>query len=252
VRLFRYDLHSLTGAYAVDAIDDEAEREKFERHMSRCQQCAGEVRGLTETATRIGFAASRPPPEAMRGTVLTVIAQTRQLPPIVTQRRAKASTRRAVWTGRLPLLSSAFAAGCAGVAIVLLVVLVGTRHQLDRVQARNAALASVLNAPDSRSITQTTSDGGHATLVFSLRRHAMIFTSHGLPPPPPGKVYELWLIGPPHVRPAGLLGPGQAGQAGPVVAQGVVKGDNFGITIEPAGGTKTPTTTPILDVPLRH
>ena len=30
--------------------------------MRRCQQCVGEVRGMTETATRLAFAASQPAP----------------------------------------------------------------------------------------------------------------------------------------------------------------------------------------------
>ena len=247
----RYDLHALSGAYAVDAIDDEAEQEKFERHMHRCQQCAGEVRGLTETATRLALAASRPPPAGMRDQVLTAVAQTRQLPPVVEQRRRARRPRAAIWTGRLPLLSYGFAAVCVGVAIVLFAVLTGTRDQLDQAQARNAALAAVLAAPDRHGVTQTASGGGRATLVYSLHRHALIFSSHGLPTLPPGEVYQLWLIGPPQVRSAGLLPAGPAGQAGPVLATGVVRGDAFGVTVEPAGGTSKPTTTPILVLKLR-
>jgi anti-sigma-K factor RskA len=251
VKLLRADVHSLTGAYAVDAIDDEAETERFERHLRRCQQCTGEVRGFAETATRLAYAASMPPPPAMRANVLTAITQTRQLPPVTEHTRARARSSLASWPGRMPLLSYAFAAACAGVAVVLLIVLVGTRHQLDRADERNAALAAVLAAPDSRASTQTTSAGGHVTLVYSLRKHAVIFTSHGLPAPPPGKVYELWLIGPPRVRPAGLLGRGTSGRSGPLLASGAVRGDDFGVTVEPAGGTKKPTTSPIVVIPLR-
>jgi hypothetical protein len=35
-----------------------------------------------------------------------------------------------------------------------------------------------------------------------------------------------------------------------VVAAGIVKGDKLGLTVEPAGGSKQPTTTPILALPL--
>lgn len=41
------------------------------------------------------------------------------------------------------------------------------------------------------SVTQAISSGGRVTLVYSLRRHAMVATTHGLPAPPPGKVYQL-------------------------------------------------------------
>jgi len=243
VKPFRYDVHSLTGAYVVNAIDNELEREKFERHMRRCQQCAGEVRGLTETATRLAFGASRPPPAGMRDSVLSAISRTRQLPPIVDHRKPRAQRW---WTGRMPMLSYSLAMATVGVAVVLLIALIGARHELDQARARSAALAAVLSAPDSRAVTQTISSGGRVTLVYSLRKHAMIVTTHGLPAPPPGKVYQLWFIGPPTTRSAGLLPATQAGRAGPVLSSGLARGDTIGITIEPAGGTRLPTTKPIL------
>lgn len=243
MKLFRHDVHALTGAYAVDGIDDELEREKFERHMRRCQQCAGEVRGLSETATRMAFAASRPPPARMRDSVLSAISRTRQLSPVFDHRKPKARYR---WTGRLPMLSYSLAMATVGVAIVLLISLIGSRNELDQARTRNAALAAVLSAPDARAVTQTISSGGRVTLVYSLRKHAMIVTTHGLPAPPPGKVYQLWFIGPPTTRSAGLLPGTQAGRAGPVLSSGLARGDTIGITIEPAGGTRLPTTKPIL------
>ena len=72
-----------------------------------------------------------------------------------------------------------------------------------------------------------------------------------LPPPPHGKVYELWLLGPPRVRPAGLLPATTGGHTAPVLVAGLVSGDQLGLTVEPAGGTSRPTTTPIVVLPLR-
>ena len=36
------DIHSLVGAYAVDALDD-AERARFEQHLAACAECRAEV-----------------------------------------------------------------------------------------------------------------------------------------------------------------------------------------------------------------
>ena len=63
-------------------------------------------------------------------------------------------------------------------------------------------------------------------------------------------MYQLWLIGKTKTTSAGLLPPAQAGQTPPVLASGVVKGDTLGLTVEPAGGSAQPTTTPILALPL--
>ncbi len=176
----RTALHVLTGAYAVDAIDDRAELARFERHMRRCQQCSGEVRDMTETATRLGLVASQPAPFAMRDRVLNSVAQTRQLPPATDRRRSPATPR----PGRMPRLGWVAAAVSLVVIIGLTAALLQTQGRLDQARSRQAALAAVLAAPDARAVTRPTSAGGRATVVYSLRKHSLIVTLAQLPAPP--------------------------------------------------------------------
>lgn len=261
MRLLRTDLHVLAGVYALDGIDDEAERSRFEHHLRRCQQCSDEVRGMSVTATRLGFAAAQSPPPQMRARVLAGAAHTRQLPPVVDQRSARESRQRLAQSGKRgrgrapvrPVQRLAWSVVVASlvVIIVLTTVLLHTQSQLNQARARQAAITSVLEAPDARAVTQRTSVGGTATVVYSQARHALILTSAQLPPPPPGKVYELWLLGPPRVRPAGLLPATARGHTSPLLVNGFVRGDQLGMTVERAGGTSRPTTTPILVLPLR-
>src|SRR5205823_9499878 len=94
MRLLRHDLHSLSGAYALDALEPGAEHDRFTRHLSRCSSCAGEVRGFREVGSALAFAAVDPsagPPAELRERVLAAAARTRQLPPEVGTR---ARTRR--------------------------------------------------------------------------------------------------------------------------------------------------------------
>ena len=58
------DLHTLTGAYAADALS-ETDRLAFERHLDACPACDQEIRELTETAARLGSAVALPPPAAL-------------------------------------------------------------------------------------------------------------------------------------------------------------------------------------------
>jgi anti-sigma-K factor RskA len=51
-------------------------------------------------------------------------------------------------------------------------------------------------------------------------------------------------------RSAGLLTITSTGSTTPVLANGVLPGDQFGITVEPAGGTRQPTTTPVVTMPV--
>ena len=39
----RHDLHSLAGAYALDALDSPAESDRFERHLNLLRSRAGRV-----------------------------------------------------------------------------------------------------------------------------------------------------------------------------------------------------------------
>ncbi|NUT33367.1 MAG: zf-HC2 domain-containing protein, partial [Hamadaea sp.] len=74
------DVHLLTGAYTLDALDP-AERRTFERHLAECQTCAVEVGSLAEAVTRLADDSWSAPPPRLRTAVLQQIAGTRQTPP---------------------------------------------------------------------------------------------------------------------------------------------------------------------------
>jgi Anti-sigma-K factor rskA len=253
----RRGLHDLTGPYALDALDSAAEQDRFERHLNRCQACTGEVRGFRETATRLGMAAAQQPPPGMRDRVMSEVARTRQAPA-----GAEEHARHARPAQRLRPLTRLAAAGAAiavAAVVVLAVLLVNTRHQLNQAQhqlsqaqAQLQAITAVQTATDAKVIVKRTSVGGTVTVTSSASKRQMVLTTAGLPALPAGKVYQLWLIGrPPNkIRSEGLLAPPRGGRTGPVLISGVLAGDTFGVTIEPAGGTVQPTVHPIVGVPL--
>ena len=60
------DIHALSGAYAIDALDD-IERAQFERHLAECAECRAEVGSLREAGGLLAEAvATAPPPVAAR------------------------------------------------------------------------------------------------------------------------------------------------------------------------------------------
>jgi anti-sigma-K factor RskA len=248
VRILRHDLHALSGGYALDALDPGSERDRFTRHLSRCQSCAGEVRGFREVATAMAFAAATPPPPGLRDRVLTAAARTRQLPPEVPAHgRPRRARSRALW---VPWLSGVVAAASIVVAVLFGLAQAHTQNELNQVRAENKAISLLLSSPQVTLLSKSTTAGGVATVVLSAARRQLAVVTSGLPALPPGQVYQLWLIGKTKTTSAGLLPPAQAGQTPPVLASGVVKGDTLGLTVEPAGGSAQPTTTPILALPL--
>jgi anti-sigma-K factor RskA len=250
VKLMRRDLHGLSGAYALDALED-SERERFEQHLQRCEACQQDVRGLHDTATQLALAVARVPPPQLRAQVLEAVARTSQNLP-VSDHRTTGQPRhaRAPRRARVPrLIGVAAAAAVIAVAVVLGFTEAATQHRLDRVQAQEQAIAAVLNAPDAKIAVDKVSVGGTATVVFSQAKRKMIFTTAGLPPLAASKVYELWVLTP-HARPAGLLPAPTNGRTAPQLAAGVTSGDKVAVTVEPAGGSPQPTTTPIVAIPL--
>jgi anti-sigma factor RsiW len=80
VKVIRDDLHVLSGSYVLDSLSA-PERDSFERHLQHCPLCQDEVRGLRETAARLGLAKTTEPPPQLRQRVLAAAYRTRQLPP---------------------------------------------------------------------------------------------------------------------------------------------------------------------------
>jgi anti-sigma-K factor RskA len=237
----RPEPHTLAGAYAMDALDGR-DRVRFERHLARCQECAREVSGLHEATARLAAAAAAQPPPALKELLRAETARTRQLPPDIAGSRA-ASARRPARVRRLAL-------ALAGIAVVAgIAVWAGTSRPAGAA-SHSSAIVAVLTAPDVTMISARVRTGGTATVVMSRRERSLVFAAADLRALPVSQCYELWLVGPGLDRPAGLLPMPSHGMTGPVIASGLRSGDKLGLTVEPAMGSRHPTTPMLLVVAL--
>ena len=101
------DPHTLAGAYALDALEDE-ERSSYEAHLAECGDCAAEVSGFVATAARLGAAQETSPPPHLRRAVLEAVSRTPQERPVVTDISSARSWRRG-WPARIILAAAALA-----------------------------------------------------------------------------------------------------------------------------------------------
>jgi anti-sigma-K factor RskA len=148
----------------------------------------------------------------------------------------------------MPRLVVGVAAAAVAVAVGLGVTQVVTQHQLNSVRAHDAAISQVVQAPDAQIKSMHTAAGGTVTVVFSSDQQAAVITTTGMKSLPSGRVYQLWVMSAGGARSEGLIStPGQTSQ---VLASGVRAGDKVGITVEPSGGTSSPTTNPVVALPL--
>jgi anti-sigma factor RsiW len=235
VKIRRTDPHTLLGAYALDALSG-ADRARFTRHLSACESCRQEARGLAEATARLAAGVVASPPDRMRERVLAAAARTRQLPPL--------TGGTPPWPGRR--WGVAVACGLFAVALAFGGIALNTQHQLSQEQAHTRAIAAVLNAPDATMMTARAVTGGTATVVMSHLDHALVFTAARLPALPSSRRYQLWLMGAGGARPAGMLPAPHQGVTAPVVVTGLTAGEKVALTVEPSGGARLPTSRPIV------
>lgn len=224
------DIHALSGAYALDALDD-LERAGFERHLAICPTCRDEVSSLQEAAALMGESLEMAPPAMLREKVMAEIATFRPLPPVVERPdvdRTVVPLRR-----RLPALAAAAAVIAAlGVGATVL------RPGDEPAPTSISAAARVLDAPDAQKQTFRMNDGARATVVRSVSLKQAVITVEGMADLPEGKVYELWLQHGEEMVAAGFL---PSGSYDTVLLTGdAATASAVGITTEPEGGSPEP------------
>jgi anti-sigma-K factor RskA len=237
------ELHLLTGAYALDALDG-VERAGFERHLRGCDSCTTEVAEFREAVVGLADRVAQAPPEGLRERVLGEVVRTRQVSP----RRAglpRPSLRRSL-TLAAAVVVLAGGAGLGGITWE-------SHQQAQTAQAEASRIARVVTDPSRLEVVGSTANGGSVTVVAA--RGTAVFTVDQLPATAKGRTYQLWLIHPK----AGSTGKAVTTSAGLLkvhggsaqsVVSGVTPGVSVAMSVEPDGGSKQPTTTPILALPV--
>jgi anti-sigma-K factor RskA len=116
------------------------------------------------------------------------------------------------------------------------------------VQEQATTFAQISAASDAQRATSGVAGGGTATLIWSKQLGKSAVVVDGLKQPPSGKTYQLWYISGSTATSAGLLHAGPDANTWQVLDGRLHSGDVIGMTIEPSGGSKAPTTTPIVTI----
>jgi anti-sigma-K factor RskA len=211
------DIHALSGAYAVDALDD-LERAQFERHLRDCESCSREVESLREASALLAETTAIAPSPALRDRVLAEIATVRPLPPVVAAEPDRPRRRRVV-----AFLAAAAAAVAIGSGAVVW-------QQLDGPDSR---VEQVLAADDAETLTQTFPGGATATVVRSKELDEAVIITEDMPAAPDGHSYALWLQHDDQMVPAGIMPEGEDNTV--LLSGDAATADGVGITVETAG-----------------
>jgi anti-sigma-K factor RskA len=259
-------LRDLLPALSLGALDAD-ERREVAAHVSTCADCAAELAALERVVNGIGLEAPPvTPPAALKGKVLARIEDERAGKVTAMSRMpvpAQVAQARPLWAHGLALAASvALAVGASLYAwalrseiSILRQDVAATSGEASKLRGELATLRrnwvevtkamDVLRAPDMLKVDLK----GQATLpsgtgrAFWSRSAGLMFTAEGLPALPQGKVYQLWTIKGAVATGAGTFVPDSGGAASvtAIVAATAEVPDAFGVTIEPAGGSATPT-----------
>jgi len=252
--------NNLSGAYALNAVDAH-EAKAFEAELATSDQLRYEVTELRDTAVLLGLAVEPVTPSAgLKASIMGLIESTPQVPaddeqhelapvqPLREFERPAAATARARWFARPGVIVTSLAAAAA---LILGGVVVSTNVRDMGVQSEAfSQYTQITSAEDAVNVVADVTGGGTATVHWSHDLASAAVTVDGVTALPGSKTYEMWFIGTDGTaRPAGMFNTDDTGNQWSVLDGEMQPGDTIGLTVEPAGGSTTPTTTPVVMVP---
>ena len=216
-----FELMELAGAYALGAIDDH-QRADIERSLDAAPAAVAqafhrEVQAYRETMALVSPGTAVEPPPELRERILAAAA-------------AEATPPRRSW--RRPFLAAA-------AALVIGLGVLGTVVVLRPPSTPTAA--RVLEASDVRTTTAAIPTGGVATLVYSRDTNAAVLVMNNVAPPPPGSVYQMWLLDGGTPRSAGTMGTDAVRPSTTAVLTDLGNTNALAFTLEPGQGSPQPT-----------
>lgn len=259
------DFHLDTGAMALGALPDD-ERALVEEHLATCESCTDELAGFRETVAMLAAVSAQAPPASLRRTIMSRIAVTPQLPPL-TAPPVPAPLVEPPVAATTPPQSGADANSSTETAADLPDNVVPLRRWFQRPGALIAAAvaAVVIGGGAVVAINQATGPGtqvaqtseeciaqaadkteltpaqGQGAVTYAPSCSAVMLDVSGLPDLPDDKTYQLWALKGQSARSLDVLPDASAGQQ-QLVTKTTQAGENaVAITVEPAGGSATPT-----------
>jgi hypothetical protein len=220
--------------YVLRALDDP---ESYREHLATCATCQAEVAKLQPVVDTLGTTAPQvAAPEALRQRVLTTVRAEAELLRAAGHEADEPPKPAGRWRSRRGPWLTAWVAAAAGVSAAIAIALSAGSSPTEKVTS--AQVAGTL--PGARASLRQV--GGHAELVVS-----------GMPQPPPGRIYEVWLSrGASSAQPTdALFGVTRRGSGSVNVPGRLNEVKEVMVTSEPLGGSLHPTSAPVLRVTIR-
>ncbi len=253
----------LAELYALDAVTEQ-ERSAINQYISAAPAAERDsfyerVRQSRETLTRTFKAEEEPPADLFDRIFAQLPAQDARRDPGAPAPSASAFASSAAGSSdelakarqrreerRRPTGARRWLAGIAAAAAIALGGVGVGSYFADQ----NDPLNQVVRAGDLREASVDVAGGGTATVQISSSEDAVVVRMKDVPAPPEGKVYQMWLIPRDGSAPVsqGLMDAEALSK--PAVVEGISSAAALGITVEPVGGSESPTMPTVAAAPL--
>src|ERR1041385_6301169 len=225
-------------ARALSALDA-AEAQTLNEHLENCAECRKELDDWQATAAALALGANPAEPSPrVRERILDEVRKHLVEPKVVPFR----STPRNLWSS-FGSLGAMAAAVLFTALIVALVVLWRQNNAIQTELQQSREFVQLVTSPGARVRELKGVDlgaGATATVAYDTNGRA-ILVANKLPGVPQGKAYQLWfIVGNKPPLPGKTFAPDSSGK-GTLQEQMALESPTFAITLEPAGGSTTPT-----------
>ena len=233
----------LKDAYVLGALPEE-ERLEFEQYLLAHPDLQAEMEELSAVAGLLAFSVreQEPSPDLRRRIMDTVEAEAVQ--PRTSHRRSWPSR---LWeaVGPRDLALAAAAMLAIGLFSWSMLLQGEVRDLQGRVQSLQSQPQDQSQGPQMIALGGAGTEQGVRAELVTLEGDRAVLVAENMPPAPEGKTYQIWVIKGDTPKPSGLFEP--RGDSVAVVVENPVEGaDAVAVTVEPEGGSKKPTTDPML------
>lgn len=222
--------------YVLGGLDDN-EVESYREHLSGCVECAAEVAQLQTVADSLALGVVRVgAPASLRARLMAVVSGEAELLRAAGHEADRPARERARWRARLQPALAVIVALAAGLLIGALALNTGSTQR-----TQTQTVEAVVVAPGYHATADLRKAGSRVELVVA-----------GMPAPPPGRIYEVWLErGTQAPQPTDVLFSVTNTGAGSIGVPGSLSGvSKILVTNEPLGGSLKPTRTPVIVAPV--
>ena len=225
-----FELLELATPYALHAMSDE-EQANVDRRVAAAPSpvaaaFADEVRAVRETMAVVSAATATEPPAHLRTATLGAVKSR--------------DWRQLSWR------TAAFVSAAAAVVVGAAAFGIGV---LMRPPTPSTVAEQVLAAPDVRTVSRPLANGT-ATVVFSRDRNAGVLVMNNVPPPSPGTVYQMWLLGAKGPTSAGTMSTAAVAPSTTATLTNLGSSTALAFTVEPGAGSPQPTSAILAELPL--